>query len=201
MNFIETKITYAGFAPLLESEYGIKLVGDFDGDKPQLIEIADECLTAKNGNYPTLYYFSDVNGTGYILFDYKGEQSIDKVVDRLDSKVDCQPTVCKQYVLQTSCFWNIPNNPYYAAVMGIYGMTNCVEELTGDEKNVVVWSERRWCQDYMNVPLNQYCCDGDGVPIVFDTVIDAQAYIASLMTESYTLQAHELSRPNYIVTY
>ena len=201
MNFAETKKNYETIALLLSNKAGIELTGDFDSDKSQIKKIADECLEAKNGNYPTLYYFAHVDGTGYILFDYNGNQFIDEVVGGLDSEKDCQPTVCKQYVLQNSCFWNLDGIPYYPAVMGIYGMTDCVEELFADEKDVVVWCERKWHQDYADMPLNEYCCHDDGEVILFDTVTDAKAYIDSLMAQSYVLQPHELRRPNYIVSY
>lgn len=201
MNFIETKMNYADFTMLLKDKTGASLIGDFDCDKPHIEKIANECLSAKNGNYPTLYYFSEVNGAHYILFTYNGRQHIIEADGNLDSKVDCQPTVCKQFVLQDSCFWNIDGNPYYPAVMGIYSMTDCVDELKADEKNVVVWCERNWREDYMNVPLNEYYCGDNKKPIVFETVADAKALIDSLIKEPYTLQPHEASRPTYIVTY
>ena len=195
-----TSINYAEFTAMIQKKFG-KNLSEYESEKHGLAELSTNHIKAKRGNYPTVYYFADIEGVNYIMLgDMDKSDGFEPVIVEA-LKLNGERPECEQYLITECRCWDAlveDTNTIY----GSYGLTNCVEPATCDDEFIGIWVERHWEESHRDMPANTFLPDSDWYDNDKQPHLEislAQAHIDSLMSKPYELAPHEVSRPTYII--
>lgn len=194
-----TSLNYSEFTAMIGKKFGVDFF-NCENDKKVLADLSTNHIKAKRGNYPTVYYFADVEGVNYIMLgDMDKSDGFEPVIVEA-LKLNNERPECEQYLINECPCWDALDEDTNT-IYGSYGLTNCVEPATSDDEFIGIWVERHWEDGHTDMPANTFVPDDwyDNIKQPPLTLSLAQAYIDSLMSKPYELSPHEISRPTYII--
>lgn len=176
---------------------------DYDAEQDDLGDYAQEILRSDQPNFAEFYFFSNLNGVGYVLRTYRdgidANSSVYRVTNVTELSSPCE-AVLKSTVNQVQI------NP--CTVLAAYHVKAQPTPANESDTDVSIWMEHHYQAPCWSAPYDRFIMSNESSANLFDwqnsvrlfnTVEQAQYWINEQLSKPYQLKPNELKRPTFTV--